>query len=397
MFIVQTISTHLVRLTAIRYFLPGNAGSSSVAAEKTVACRRKNKVISSGMNGSATGPRTTDGPGEFMFERCVIRGTELAPARFCAPLAGYTHSAFRRLVAELGGCGAFWTEMLAARQILKEDFDQSPWLRRCPKEGLVVFQLMTRAGDPLDRILGRLDEQGVKAVDINLACDAWTVRQQQAGSALFENDTAMRQVVSDARRLWPGILTAKIRLGTQRPGWEQRFEQRVRFLAEIGLDALVLHPRFFEDKFKRRARHELLSWAASMTGLPLIANGDLIEASQVEAWAQHLKPACAIMIGRMAVVRPWLFATWNRSLPEPVDPARIWRRLLDYILEDFPPPVALRRIQMFSKYFSANFKFGHGFHTELANAASLGELRERAERFFATTPSLVQVPSVSGL
>ena len=50
-----------------------------------------------------------------MFESCVIRGVNFTPARFCAPLAGYTHSAFRRLVAEFGGCGAFWTEMLAAK------------------------------------------------------------------------------------------------------------------------------------------------------------------------------------------------------------------------------------------------------------------------------------------
>jgi tRNA-dihydrouridine synthase len=332
-----------------------------------------------------------------MFEQCTIRGIQLAPARFCAPLAGYTHSAFRRLVAELGGCGALWTEMLAARQILREDFQESPWLRRRPKEGMVVFQLMTRLDDPLERIMARLAEQDVKAVDLNLACDAWNVRNQQAGSALFEDEAALRCVVSEARRHWTGILTAKIRLGTQRPGWQQRLEQRVRFLADIGLDALVLHPRFFEDKFKRRARHELIPWLASLTQMPLIANGDLLEASQVEAWADQLKPACAVMIGRMAVVRPWLFATWDRPLPVPVNPAEIWRRMHDYILEDFPPEVALRRIQMFSKYFSANFKFGHTFHIELANAGSLSELRERAERFFGGSPALVKVPSVSGL
>ena len=118
-----------------------------------------------------------------MFDECIIRGRRFAPARFCAPLAGYTHSAFRRLVAELGGCGAVWTEMLAARQVLSESFSSSPWLRRRPQESCVVYQLMLSADDPIERILYRLGEAGVDALDLNLACNARSVRSCLAGSA----------------------------------------------------------------------------------------------------------------------------------------------------------------------------------------------------------------------
>jgi len=68
-----------------------------------------------------------------MFDECVIRGRRFAPARFCAPLANYTHSAYRRLLAELGGCGWVWTEMLAGKQLLGESFTESPWLKRRPE------------------------------------------------------------------------------------------------------------------------------------------------------------------------------------------------------------------------------------------------------------------------
>ena len=91
-------------------------------------------------------------PWGALFDECVIRGRRFAPARFCAPLVGYTHSAFRRLVAELGGCGAVWTEMLAARQILSENSRTSPWLRRRSGEGCVFYQLMLGPGDPLERM-----------------------------------------------------------------------------------------------------------------------------------------------------------------------------------------------------------------------------------------------------
>lgn len=330
-----------------------------------------------------------------MFDECTIRGRRLAPARFCAPLAGYTHSAFRRLTARLGGCGAFWTEMLAVRRILGENFETSPWLRRCPQEGLTVFQLMVSANDSLDRVLDRLGEKGVEAVDLNLACDAPVARCCAAGSALFDNEAALHRITSEARKHWPGILTVKIRLGARRPDWRTTFAGRLRLLEDNGMDAVTLHPRFFEEKFKRLARLELIPWAASLTRLPLIANGDL-EPQRVSAHAGDLRPACAVMIGRMAVVRPWIFARWDRPDTD-VDPASVWRDMFRCISEDFDPPAACRRIQLFTKYFAANYLFAHAFRISIANAASLEEVRERAEDFFSRSPARVPQPAVAGL
>jgi len=328
-----------------------------------------------------------------MFDECILRGRRFAPARFCAPLAGYTHSAFRRLLAELGGCGLVWTEMLAARQILSEDFATSPWLRQRPGEGPLMFQLMVRRGDPLERIFGRMADNGVEMVDLNLACNAWSIRQCEAGGALFANFESLRATVPEARRHWPGLLTAKIRLGSQRTDWEARFTERVKFLEDSGVDALTLHPRFFEEKFKRRARHDLLAWAASLTRLPLIASGDFSGPESVQAQADLLKPATAIMIGRMAVARPWIFSSWERA--GAVDAGEIWRKMHRYLSEDFPPPVALRRLQMFTKYYAANFAFGHHFNVDISKAASLEEALESANHFFDRSPVIMAQPSAA--
>ncbi|MGO8677956.1 MAG: tRNA-dihydrouridine synthase family protein [Limisphaerales bacterium] len=330
-----------------------------------------------------------------MFDECVIRGRRFAPARFCAPLAGYTHSAFRRLVADLGGCGAQWTEMLAARQILSENFKTSPWLRRRPQEGCLVYQLMVNAADPLERVLDRLGEAGADALDLNLACNARSIRSRSAGSALFENLDDLRVVLRKVRRLWPYLLTAKIRLGHQRPEWQPAFVERLRLIEEAGVDAVILHARFFEEKLKRRARHEVFPWAASLTRLPLIANGDLSGPDAVSTRAGDFQSVSAVMLGRMAVVRPWVFATWDR--PECVDLGAIWARMYQNMTEDFPPPAALRRLQMFTKYFAANFKFGHQFNVDLARALSLEDLRRRAEDFFHSAPITVARPAVAGL
>jgi tRNA-dihydrouridine synthase B len=346
-------------------------------------------------NDSSGPDSSTPLPSWAMFDECLVRGRRFVPGRFCAPLAGYTHSAFRRLVAELGGCGALWTEMLAARQILSENFRTSPWLRRRPQEGSLFYQLMLNANDPVERIIDRLGEIGADALDLNLACNARSIRSRLAGSALFDNRDALSAVLHKVRKLWPHVLTVKIRLGHQRPEWQAGFVGRLRLLEEAGVDAVILHPRFFEDKFKGRARHELFPWAASLTSLPLIANGDLSGSHALQAQGDRFQSVNAVMLGRMAVACPWVFAGWDR--PVSVDLASIWNRMYHYVVEDFPPAVALRRLQMFAKYFAANFKFGHQFKVDLARAQSLEDIRLRAETFFSRAPATVAQPTIIGL
>ena len=330
-----------------------------------------------------------------MLPETTIRGITFQPALFCAPLAGITHSAFRRLVAEFGGCGGLFTEMLSAKQILHEDLRGSPYLRRRPAEKRVIYQLMVRDTDKLDAVIGRLSEIGPDGIDINLACHAPMIRQLDAGSQLFENLPALAAVLQTARRCWPGLLTVKIRLGRSVPHWETRFTERMRLFEASGVDAVILHPRFFEDKFKRRARHELLAWAATLTRLPLIANGDITGPETLSKNLALFQPACGVMIGRMAAARPWVFASWDRPLE--IDYAEVWHRLFAYICEDFPPGKAIGRIKVFTEYYARNFQFGHSFYTAVQNAPTLEAVRERADAFFSRSPQIDPNPSLMGL
>ncbi|HWI55645.1 MAG TPA: hypothetical protein VNZ22_00360, partial [Bacillota bacterium] len=83
--------------------------------------------------------------------------------------------------------------------------------------------------------------------------------------------------------------------------------------------------------------------------------------------------------------------------PANVDLAAVWDRMYHHVIEDFPPALALRRLQMFTKYFAANFKFGHQFNVDLARASSLQEIRLRADAFFSRAPATVAQPTVAGL
>jgi tRNA-dihydrouridine synthase B len=325
----------------------------------------------------------------------VIGGLVCRPALFCAPLAEVTHSAFRRLVAELGGCGAQFTEMLSGRHLLREDLRQSPYVKRRAIEKTVFYQLMLRPDDPVDRIIGRLEEVAPDGIDINLACYAPVIRQIGAGSSLFEDLPALGIVLRAVRKAWPGPFTVKIRLGHATIGMEERFVERLRLIEDCGVDAITLHTRFFEDKFKRRSRHELFAWASGLTDLPIIANGDITSPATVHEHAALFQSVAGFMVGRMAIAQPWIFAGWDTRTP--VDHAAIWFRMHDYISEDFAPVPAIKRLRLFSKYYARNFQFGHGFHMAIHNAATMEIARDRADAFFAAAPTLCAEPSVRGM
>lgn len=313
----------------------------------------------------------------------------------CAPLAEVTHSAFRRLIAELGGCALQFTEMLAGRALLAEDLRRSPYAKRRPVERVLFYQLMLRPGDPIARIVERLDAVAPDGVDVNLACDAPGIRMLGAGSALFDDAPALAAVLREVRRCWAGPFTVKIRLGHGTPDCEARFAERLRLIEDAGVDAITLHARFFEDKRKRPARPDRLAWATSRTRLPIIANGDILGARTLDARPGAFGAVAGMMVGRLAIVQPWVFSSWDR--PVEIDPAAVWLRLHDYVAEDFEPDVAVKRMRLFTKYFARNFVFGHSFHAAVNTAPTMAAARTAAATFFDTQPARHAEASVLGL
>jgi len=324
-----------------------------------------------------------------------IGSLTLASRLVCAPLAEVTHSAFRRLVAELGGCGLQFTEMLAGRALLVENLRTSPYAKRRPVERALFYQLMLRPGDPIARIVDRVADVAPDGIDVNLACDAPGIRTLGAGSALFDDAAGLADVLREVRRAWPGPFTVKIRLGHGTPDCETILAERLRLIEDAGVDAITLHARFFEDKRKRPARPDRLAWATSRTRLPIIANGDVLGARTVDARPAAFGAIAGLMVGRLAIAQPWVFAGWDR--PVEIDPGAVWLRLHDYVAEDFEPEVGVKRMRLFTKYFARNYLFGHGFHAAVCAAPTMAAVREAATAFFDTQPTRNAEASVLGL
>jgi tRNA-dihydrouridine synthase len=327
----------------------------------------------------------------------TLRGTRFDPPLFCAPMAGITHSAFRRLLADFGGYGALFTEMLAARTILKEDLQRSPWVRRRPAEGKVIYQLLVTETDLLPEIVARLAALAPDGLDLNAACAAGTVVRQRGGADVFEDADRLRAIVRTLRASFAGPLTVKVRLGRETPDWRQRLGERLRLLRDEGVDALTIHPRFAREKLGRSARHHLYAELAAEAALPVIANGDITGREGVRDIAGRLAPAAGLMIGRMAAARPWVFAQWHNPALA-VDPAGVWARLFEYIVEDFPQAgQALARVKIITAYLARNYRFGHSLFVAVQTAPTLMAARDRAAAFFAGRPELCRDLSLDGI
>jgi tRNA-dihydrouridine synthase len=322
----------------------------------------------------------------------------LRPLLMAAPMAGLTHSAFRRVLGELGGCDVVHTEMLAGTRLLVERPD-SPYLKRCSGDGRVVYQLLLRDERRLEEIVDRLRPCQPDGLDLNCACPAACVRAVGGGVDLFEEPARLEAVLRVLRRLWPGLLSAKVRLGRHPvPQWRERFCERLRLFRDAGVDRLTVHPRFGADRLARPARHDLLPWVCEHAGLPVVANGDITGPETLARHPEHFAACAGVMLGRMAVVRPWTFAAWRGGEGYvPPAAAAVWRRVADCIQADFGPAQAAPRLRQYTGWFARNFRYGHLLAGQVRHLADAETLRARAEAFLAASPALAQSPPLYDL
>lgn len=314
-----------------------------------------------------------------------IVSKNIIPPLYLAPMAGITHSAFRRLLADFGGYGALYTEMISVRSIPHEFTNKTPFVKRRPCEGNVIYQLTLNGEEPVQPAIEILKANDVDCIDINLGCPAPVIKRQRAGKALFDDFQRLEHTLHMYRDAWNGTLTVKCRLGDDTDGWEEQFTRRLDLFAQCGIDGVCVHPRFSGDKLKRPSRLKLMNWIRTLTKLPLIANGDIGPAECDDLL--NSGNVDGVMIGRMAIIKPWIFSYISQGITE-INHKEVWDRFYHYVLEDFPPEKAIGRIKEFSFWYAKNFFFGHEFFRGTHSAPDLETLRSRALTFLDANPAL---------
>lgn len=314
-----------------------------------------------------------------------LKDVRVEPPLVLAPMAGLSHSAFRQLVGEFGGCGLFYTEMLSARSVPFEAPDSSPWLSRGARERPIIYQLLISQPEELPAALATIHACGADGIDINMGCTAALIVKRGGGIALMREPARARAIIEAARRATNLPLLVKVRLGWSLD-WES-FSGFCGMLQDGGVDAVVVHPRLKEDRLKRPARWEYIARTKELLRIPVIGNGD-VDSPEGAARMFRQTGCDAVMIGRAAVRQPWLFrdiaaSLWGSAPIQPTpDPSAVFRRLLSLLDATLPADYRLPLLRHFVVYFAQNFAFGHTLWRLVQNAKSVAEATAHADAFF---------------
>lgn len=232
-----------------------------------------------------------------------IGSYQLSNNLIVAPMAGVTDRPFRSL-CKYFGAGHAVSEMMTADKTLRMTKKS---LYRANFDGeLAPISAQIAGSDPeqLAEAARYQVENGAQIVDINMGCPAKKVCNKLAGSALLQDEDLVARILDSVVAAVDVPVTLKTRLGFLN-GHEnilrvaQRAEQAV-------IAALALHGRTREDMYLNTARYDLIKEVKQLLNIPVIANGD-IDGPEKAKFVLDYTGADAIMIGRAAQGRPWIF------------------------------------------------------------------------------------------
>jgi len=225
---------------------------------------------------------------------------------FVAPMAGVTDRPYRQLCKRLGA-GHAVSEMAASNPKLWETVKTSRRLDHTGEIEPIAVQIA--GGDPaMMAEAARFNvDRGARIIDINMGCPVKKVCNVLAGSALLRDEDLVARII-DAVVNACSPLGVPVTLKT-RTGWcrDSRNAMRVATRAEsLGIAALALHGRTRQDMYTGQAEYDTIRDVKAELKIPVIANGDICTPEQARAVLEHTG-ADAVMIGRAAQGRPWIF------------------------------------------------------------------------------------------
>lgn len=227
-----------------------------------------------------------------------------------APMAGVTDRPFRQLCKQLGA-GMAVSEMVSSNSLL---WGSEKTKRRANHEGEIEPRSVQIAGsDPqlMAEAAVHNMRNGAQIIDINMGCPAKKVCNVMAGSALLKDEDLVARILDAVVNAVDIPVTLKIRTG-----WDKEHRNGVniaRIAENAGIQALAVHGRTRACGYTGDAEYDTIAEIKSNAGIPIIANGD-IRTPEKAKFVLDYTQADAIMIGRAAQGRPWIFREINHYL-----------------------------------------------------------------------------------
>ena len=315
---------------------------------------------------------------------------KLASPFLLAPMAGITDVPFRRLCRRFGA-GMTSSEMTTAdiglwhtaksRRRLDLDLDPDAEPRVVQIAGSEPEKMALAARLCIDR--------GAQIIDINMGCPARKVCNRLAGSALLKDEKRVADILTAVVAAAAAVpVTLKMRTG-----WDPQHRNGIeiaRIAERCGIEALAVHGRTRACKYRGNAEYGTIAQIKETVSVPVIANGD-IRTPEKSLEVFRLSSADALMIGRGAQGRPWIFRELDHMMKTgetipPLAKSEVRDIMLDHLsdlYQFYGDTTGVRVARKHLTWYCADLKNSDEFRSRVVRVDSASEQIRLTREFFS--------------
>ncbi len=294
---------------------------------------------------------------------------ELVNNVFVAPMAGVTDRPFRQLCKRMGA-GYAVSEMAASNPQLWHTDKSTRRLNHDGESAPIAVQIAGSDPAMLAHAAQFNVERGAQIIDINMGCPAKKVCSVAAGSALLRDEPLVERILRAVVAAVDVPVTLKFRTG-----WNAEHKNALtiaRLAQDCGIQMLTLHGRTRADGYSGEAEYETIAAVKRAVSIPVVANGD-IDSPRKAKFVLDATGADAVMVGRAAQGRPWIFreiaaylADGTELAPPTVEEVKqVMLEHLQHHYEFYGPYLGVRTARKHIGWYVSNVQGGETFRKRM--------------------------------
>ena len=306
---------------------------------------------------------------------------------FLAPMAGVADMAFRELCKEYGAA-LVESEMVSSKGITMTDRKSRELLVLSEKERPAAAQIFGYDPIIMAQSIESVMEFKPDIIDINMGCPAPKIVNNKSGSSLMKNPKLAEEIVKAVVSASPVPVTVKMRAGFDKNNVNAvEIAKRVE---NAGASAITVHGRTRDQMYAPPVNLDIIKDVKNAVRIPVIGNGDITDGFTAAKMLEYTN-CDAVMIGRGALGRPWIFSQINAYLnhgtliPEPPvsERMRIMLKHINTICEYKGERIGIREARKHAAWYTKGIRGTARYKREICAIESINQLEEIAYRIAA--------------
>lgn len=313
-------------------------------------------------------------------------------AALLAPMAGVADRAFRELCVAYGAAYTV-SEMVSCKGITMHDRKSNELLELSEKERPAAIQLFGDSPEIMARAAVMSLGYRPQAIDINMGCPAPKISGNGAGSALMKNpqlaEKIVRAVVDAAE------LPVSVKLRT---GWDSENKNAVEIALraqQAGAAFITVHGRTRQQMYAAPVDYEAIAAVKKAVEIPVIGNGDVTDGKSAALMLE--RTGCdAVMVGRGALGKPWVFAQICAYLrhgtvlePPPLNERmQVMLSHIEKVCEYKGMRIGMREARKHAAWYIRDIRGAAKYRRSVCTLETLEQLRELASLIVAENPGI---------